>query len=470
MQSFIDANQEFLITDHPILKSMIDIYREDETEFVNKLIPKANLMPKMMESCQDYAMGLVKNLREQRLSEGGMDAFLVEYDLSSDEGIALMCLAEALLRIPDTKTIDALIRDKLMQGDWEAHAGKSNSMFVNAATWALMLTGKVMWSNGTQESSLKSCLKKLVSMGGEPIVRQAVYQAIRILSRQFVMGRTIEEALKRAQPQETKGFRYSYDMLGEAAYTQADAHKYFQAYEQAIRAISLASAGRGPIEGPGISVKLSALHPRFSMLKRKRILSELVPVVKKLAHMAKDSNIGFTIDAEEADTLFILLEVVESIITDPEFNGWDGLGLAVQAYQKRASGIIVWLAELAAKHKKKIMVRLVKGAYWDTEIKLAQVNGLSGYPVFTRKIATDVNYIACAKVLLAHTNVIYPQFATHNALTLAIIKALTAQVHCTEYEFQCLHGMGEPLYGPIVNKNMPCRIYAPVGTHEDLLA
>lgn len=470
MHSFIESNQEFLITEHELLKSMIETYREDETQFVKKLIPKANLMPKMVESCQDYAMGLVKNLREQRLSEGGMDAFLVEYDLSSEEGIALMCLAEALLRIPDNKTIDALIRDKLTQGDWSAHAGKSNSMFVNAATWGLMLTGKVMWGRDNQENNLKSGLKKLVSIGGEPIVRQAVYQAIRILSRQFVMGRTIDEALKRAKIEEAKGFRYSYDMLGEAAYTQADAEKYFQAYQKAIETISVASAGRGPIEGPGISVKLSALHPRFSMLKRKRILSELVPKVKELAMLAKRYNIGFTIDAEEADTLFILLEVVESVIIDPDFNGWDGFGLAVQAYQKRASEIIVWLAGLTLKHHKKIMVRLVKGAYWDTEIKLAQVNGLSGYPVFTRKIATDVNYIACVKVLLAHTNVIYPQFATHNAFTLAVVRALAAQSHCTAYEFQCLHGMGGPLYGQIVNKNMPCRIYAPVGTHEDLLA
>lgn len=470
MQNFLQLNQEFLVTEHPVLQLMRDTYREDEAQFIQKLLPKASLMPKMVESCQDYAMGLVKNLRDQRLSEGGMDAFLVEYDLSSEEGIALMCLAEALLRIPDNKTIDALIRDKLTQGDWGAHYGKSNSLFVNAATWGLMLTGKVMWGRTPQESSLTSGLKKLVSIGGEPIVRQAVYQAIRILSRQFVMGRTIEEALKRAKAEEEKGYRYSYDMLGEAAYTQADAEKYFKAYWQAIETISEASAGRGPIEGPGISVKLSALHPRFSMLKRKRILSELVPVVKELAMEAKKHNIGFTIDAEEADTLYVLLEVVEALIVDPDLKGWDGLGLAVQAYQKRANGIITWLASLAEAHEKKIMVRLVKGAYWDTEIKLAQVNGLNGYPVFTRKITTDVNYIACVKTLLAHTNVIYPQFATHNAFTVAVVRALAAQAHCTAYEFQCLHGMGGPLYDQIVNKKTPCRIYAPVGTHEDLLA
>lgn len=469
MQNFLQLNQAFLVTDHPVLKSMEETYREDEARFIQKLLPKAALMPKMVESCQDYAMGLVKKLREQRLSEGGMNAFLVEYDLSSEEGIALMCLAEALLRIPDTKTIDALIRDKLTQGDWGAHFGKSHSLFVNAATWGLMLTGKML-SQPTSVDSLSSGLKKLVSMGGEPIVRQAVYQAIRILSRQFVMGRTIEEALKRAKVEEEKGYRYSYDMLGEAAYTQADADKYFKAYWDAIEAISTASQGKGPIEGPGISVKLSALHPRFAMLKRDRILSELVPKVKELVMAAKRHNIGLTIDAEEADTLFILLEVVEAMIIDPDLKEWDGFGLAVQAYQKRANGIIEWLAELSAKHHKKIMVRLVKGAYWDTEIKLTQINGLSGYPVFTRKVATDVNYIACVKALLAHTDVIYPQFATHNAFTVAAVRALAAQAHCTDYEFQCLHGMGGSLYNQIVNKKTPCRIYAPVGTHEDLLA
>lgn len=469
MKNFLQLNQEFLVTDHPVLKSMEETYREDEAQFIQKLLPKANLIPKMVESCQDYAMGLVKKLREQRLSEGGMNAFLVEYDLSSEEGIALMCLAEALLRIPDTRTIDALIRDKLTQGDWGAHFGKSHSLFVNAATWGLMMTGKML-SQPTSVHNLSSGLKKLVNIGGEPIVRQAVYQAIRILSRQFVMGRTIEEALKRAKIEEEKGYRYSYDMLGEAAYTQADAEKYFKAYWSAIEAISVASQGKGPVEGPGISVKLSALHPRFTALKRERILSELVPTLKKLAMAAKHHNIGLTIDAEEADTLFILLEVVEAMIVDPDLKDWDGFGLAVQAYQKRASGIIEWLAELSAKHHKKIMVRLVKGAYWDTEIKSAQVNGLIGYPVFTRKVTTDVNYIACVKVLLAHTDVIYPQFATHNAFTVAAVRALAAQAHCTDYEFQCLHGMGGSLYNQIVSKKMPCRIYAPVGTHEDLLA
>ncbi len=453
-------------------------YRMDETECVTEILAAAALEPALYRAVEARARKLVECVRQKRLSQSGIDAFMFQYDLSSEEGIALMCLAEALLRIPDKETVDSLIRDKLAQGNWQAHAGKSHSLFVNAATWALMLTGKIVdvpskFTRQTQENSLTQALKRLASKGGEPIVRQAINQAMKILGRQFVMGRTIKGALKRAKRKEEKGYRYSFDMLGEAAYTQADAEKYFAAYQKAISAVGEESSGRGPIQGPGISVKLSALHPRYVIAKQERLQSELLPKLMELVAQAKAANIGLTIDAEEAHTLMISLELIEAVIDSGVIGEWQGFGLAVQAYQKRAPAVLDWLIAKARSTNTHLMVRLVKGAYWDTEIKLAQVQGLSGYPVFTRKIATDVNYIGCAKKLFAASDCIYPQFATHNALTVAIVYELAKEQQVTDYEFQCLHGMGDALYEDIVNdKNdpKPCRIYAPVGTHEDLLA
>ncbi len=476
--NFINLNQDYQMQDNALISILGQVYRQDETSMVKQLLQEASLTESQKKQIELVASKLVEVLREERLKDGGLEAFLFQYDLSSEEGIALMCMAEALLRIPDKHTVDKLIRDKLTQGDWEAHAGKSHSMFVNAATWALMLTGKVMGEHKSihqrftkQASSLKNGLLRLASKGGEPLVRQAVGSAMKILSKQFVMGRSIKEALKRAEPLEDKGYRYSYDMLGEAAFTQMDADKYYQSYLTTIEILSQHTDGESPITGPGISVKLSAIHPRFEMKKRARVLKELVPRVKTLAYAAKQANLNLTIDAEESDTLSLLLEVYEQVARDPKLKGWDGLGLAVQAYQKRALAVLDWLDDLSLATGQKMMIRLVKGAYWDSEIKLSQENGLSGYPVFTRKAATDINYIACVKRMLNMQN-IYPQFATHNAHTVATILTLTDDSNVTEFEFQCLHGMGLPLYDQLVTseKGLACRIYAPVGTHEELLA
>ncbi len=471
-------NDEFSLSDDSFRQALDETYRQDETLTVERILKEATLSDSLLEKIQARAASLVEQVRVRRKKQGGIDAFMFQYDLSSDEGIALMCLAEALLRIPDKETIDKLIRDKLGQGDWQSHLGKSHSLFVNAATWGLMLTGKIIETphhlmREEQENSLTRALKRLTSKGGEPIVRQAISQAMRILGRQFVMGRNIEEGLKRAQKPENQAYRYSYDMLGEAAYTAEDAEKYFQAYLKAIEYVGKANNGLGPILGPGISVKLSALHPRFQMAKRDRIHQELLPRLETLVRLCKEANIGITVDAEEAHTLMINLELIQTIMEGDILRDWGGFGLAVQAYQKRAPFALDWLIHLAKKNQRRLMVRLVKGAYWDTEIKLSQVQGLEGYPVFTRKVSTDVNYLVCAKKLLAASDVIYPQFATHNALTLSTIMELAKEQHVTEYEFQCLHGMGDALYDQIVldpTERVPCRVYAPVGSHEELLA
>ncbi|MFI4936901.1 MAG: bifunctional proline dehydrogenase/L-glutamate gamma-semialdehyde dehydrogenase PutA [Candidatus Berkiellales bacterium] len=469
-------NDEFKIDDDPLHQAIDLNYRQDETLCVEKILKEAAISHVMLERIESRAAILVRQVRETRLAQSGIDAFMFQYDLASDEGIALMCLAEALLRIPDKETRDKLIRDKISEGNWRGHLGKSHSLFVNAATWGLMLTGKILESATEvqqQEKSLTSALKRLASKGGEPIVRQAISQAMKILGRQFVMGRTIGGAIKRATRKEEKGYCYSYDMLGEAAYTAQDAQKYFSAYVKAIEAVGQASAGKGPVAGPGISVKLSALHPRFVIAKWARLQQELLPRIRDLILMAKEVNIGLTIDAEEAHTLKINCDLIQAILQDNILDNWEGFGVAIQAYQKRAPYVLDWLIHVLRQQKKRMMVRLVKGAYWDTEIKLAQVNGLKGYPVFTRKIATDVNYIACAKKLLAATDVIYPQFATHNALTLSTIVELAQHDKVLDYEFQCLHGMGDPLYDAVMEhfaEKIPCRIYAPVGTHEELLA
>ena len=470
-------NSEFNLSQDKLRQAISAHYRMDEAQCIKELLVDAHIPDEQMEKIQTNAKILVENVRRSRLAQSGLDAFMFQYDLSSDEGIALMCLAESLLRIPDKETVDKLIRDKLTAGDWRSHLGKSNSLFVNAATWALMLTGKLVQTpqalrREQQENTLSNALKRLASKGGEPIVRKAVKHAMKILGRQFVMGRTIKGALKRAKAKEEIGYRFSYDMLGEAAFTQADAQKYLAAYEKAILAIQEASVNKGPIDGPGISVKLSALHPRFVMAKRERLFAELLPILKNLITQAKKANIGLTIDAEEAHTLDLNLDLIEAVVASGIIGQWKGFGLAVQAYQKRAPFVIDWLVALARKHQIALNIRLVKGAYWDTEIKLSQVQGLSGYPVFTRKITTDANYIVCAKKLLQAADVIYPQFATHNALTLSTIRALAKDANVTNYEFQCLHGMGDALYDQIVTgpDKSPCRVYAPVGTHEELLA
>jgi RHH-type proline utilization regulon transcriptional repressor/proline dehydrogenase/delta 1-pyrroline-5-carboxylate dehydrogenase len=446
-------------------------YRADETACVETLLKDAELPAEMLDRIALRARELVQAVREARLGQGGLDAFLHEYQLSSREGIVLMCLAEALLRIPDADTADALIKDKLGSGDWDRHLGTSESLFVNASTWALMLTGRIVRFGVDETRDLAGVLRRLVAKSGEPVIRQAVTQAMRILGRQFVMGRTIEEALERARAHEKRGYRYSYDMLGEAARTMQDADRYERAYHAAIAAIGQAAAKRGPIESPGISVKLSALHPRYEFAQRNRVIDELVLRLKGLAMAAKRVDIGFTIDAEEADRLDLSLDVIEAVSGAADLAGWGGFGVAVQGYQKRCIHLIDWLADMARRHKRRLMVRLVKGAYWDSEIKWSQERGLPGYPVFTRKLSTDVSYLACAKKLLADPAAFYPQFATHNAHTLAAVLEMAGNRR--DFEFQRLHGMGEALYDQIVGPEklgLAARIYAPVGSHEDLLA
>lgn len=466
-------NNEFHSIIHDSALEKIDrLYRQDEEVFAKQLIELAHIAPSDMANVQIRATQLVSELRQHRTETGGLDAFMFQYDLSSEEGIALMCMAEALLRIPDKDNVDKLIRDKLTNANWSAHMGKSHSLFVNAATWALMLTGKIIHAPQTSYSEhskgLTSALKKLASKGGEPIVRQAISHAMKILGKQFVMGRNMKEALKRARKREAKGYRYSYDMLGEAAYTKADAEKYYQAYVKAIEDIGKANKSNNVFKSAGISIKLSALHPRYEMAKLTRIENELYERVKALALLAKQYEIGLTIDAEESYRLIPSLIILKKLLNDKVAAGWDGLGLAVQAYQKRALGVIEYLNELCTTHDQTLCVRLVKGAYWDTEIKLAQVQGMSDYPVFTRKVGTDVNYIACAKKLCEYKDRFYLQFATHNAMTLSMVEHFCRQYNVTNFEYQCLHGMGDLLYDQIIDQ-YPCRIYAPVGSHEDLL-
>ncbi len=453
----------------PLRAAIRDAHRLDEMEADARILAAADMPLEAREHIAATARRLVDTVRRERLGKGGLDAFLHEYALSSPEGVALMCLAEALLRIPDAETVDKLIRDKIAAADWHSHLGHSGSLFVNASTWALMLTGRLL--RPENENDVGDALRRLIARSSEPVWRQAVTAAMRILAGQFVMGRTIEEALDRAREPERHGYRHSYDMLGEAARTMPDAERYHAAYAHAIAAIGGAAAGASVEAAPGISVKLSALHPRYEIAQRERIARELLPVLLGLARQARDAGIGFTIDAEEADRLEPMLDIVEALALAPELAGWDGLGLAVQAYQKRALPLVDWLADVARRAKRRLMVRLVKGAYWDTEIKRAQERGLDGYPVFTRKLATDVSYLACAKQLFAAGSALYPQLATHNAHSLAAILELSGGR--TDWEFQRLHGMGEALYDEVVGRdkmNRPCRVYAPVGGHEDLLA
>jgi RHH-type proline utilization regulon transcriptional repressor/proline dehydrogenase/delta 1-pyrroline-5-carboxylate dehydrogenase len=450
----------------PLRRAVEAAYRMDETAAVAEILAAADIPLPLREQIGSAAGRLVVEARRRRHGKGGIDAFLSEFALTSQEGVALLCLAEALLRIPDAETVDRLIRDKLAPADWARHLGHSPSLFVNASTWALMLTGRLVQEASQQDWG--AVLRRLVARSGEPLLRQAVTSAIRILARQFVMGRTIAEALGRARAAEAQGYRHSYDMLGEAACTGADARRYWLRYRQAISAIGATVKGRDLHAAPGLSVKLSALHPRYEEGQRERVLRELTLALTALAAAAKEAGISLTIDAEEADRLDLSLDLIAALAGDPTLAGWDGLGLAVQAYQKRALPLLDWLADLAQRNKRRLMVRLVKGAYWDSEIKRSQERGLAGYPVYTRKLATDVSYLACVRRLLSSPTAFFPQFATHNAHTVAAVRTLAGDNH--DFEFQRLHGMGEALYDQIVAPDLPCRTYAPVGGHEDLLA
>ena len=410
------------------------------------------------------AAALVRDIRGHS-SPGLMEVFLAEYGLSTDEGVALMCLAEALLRVPDADTIDALIEDKIAPSDWGKHLGRSSSSLVNASTWALMLTGRVLDEDRSPVGALRGAVKRL----GEPVIRTAVGRAMKEMGRQFVLGESIESAMKRAAGMEAKGYTYSYDMLGEAARTEADAARYHLAYSKAISAIAAGCNSSDIRKNPGISIKLSALHPRYELAQEERVMEQLVPRIKALALLAKSAKMGLNIDAEEADRLSLSLEIIEAVVSDPSLAGWEGFGVVVQAYGPRTGLAIDALFEMAEKYDRRFMVRLVKGAYWDTEVKLAQVEGVDGFPVYTNKALTDVSYIANARKLLGMTDRIYPQFATHNAHTVSAILHMAGDAET--YEFQRLHGMGETLHNMVLDQNQTrCRIYAPVGAHRDLLA
>jgi RHH-type proline utilization regulon transcriptional repressor/proline dehydrogenase/delta 1-pyrroline-5-carboxylate dehydrogenase len=455
----------------PLRAAITAAYRRPEPDCLPPLLDAAVLTGPAAEAAAARAGQLVTALRAKTRA-GGIEGLVREYALSSQEGVALMCLAEALLRIPDAATRDALIRDKIAPGDWRAHVGHSPSLFVNAATWGLVVTGKLTAT--VRETTLASALTRLIARSGEPVIRRGVDMAMRMMGEQFVLGQTIDEALTRGARMEARGFRYSYDMLGEAATTAADAARYLDEYEGAIHAIGRAAKGRGIHDGAGISIKLSALHPRYSRAKIGRVTAELLPRLMHLAEMARGYDIGLNIDAEEADRLEISLDLLEALCVAPSLAGWNGIGFVVQAYQKRAPFVLDWVIDLARRTGHRLMLRLVKGAYWDSEIKRAQVDGLDGFPVFTRKAYTDVSYLACARKLMGAPDAVFPQFATHNAQTLSAIMAMApGDFHPGQYEFQCLHGMGEPLYEEVVGPaklDRPCRIYAPVGTHETLLA
>ena len=449
-----------------------------EPEALAPLLALARMDPDPAERVKTLATQLVLGLREgprQGGRAGRVQSLMQEYALSSQEGVALMCLAEALLRIPDAATRDALIRDKIGGGDWQQHLGRSDSLFVNAASWGLVLTGKLVATHS--ERDLTASLTRLVARAGEPLVRKAVDLSMRMLGEQFVLGQTIGQALQRARQLQARGFRHSYDMLGEAALTAEDAQRYFEAYEQAIHAIGQAAEGEGVIDRAGISIKLSALHPRYSRSQWSRVMTELLPRVLHLCELARRYEIGLNIDAEESERLEISLDLLEALCEAPTLAGWHGMGFVIQAYQKRCPQVVDVLVDLARRSGRRLMVRLVKGAYWDSEIKRAQIEGQDDYPVYTRKHHTDVSYLACARKLLAAPDAVYPQFATHNAQTVAaVVEMAHAQLGAFvpgQYEFQCLHGMGEPLYLQVVGGavlDRPCRIYAPVGTHETLLA
>ncbi len=457
----------------PLRGAVAALYRADESAYVRTLLRRARQGGAANRNIARLARRLVTAVRKGRHAGGSVEAFLSEYGLSNREGVILMCLAEALLRIPDAATANRLIRDKVSAADWDRHFGHSNSLLVNASTFGLMLTGRVVRLGTPDERDVFGLFGHLIAKSGGPVIRRSVTTAMTILGHQFVMGRTIEDAISRAAKDEARGYRTTYDMLGEAALTAEDAARYFKAYGDAIDAIGATdAASQAPdlFAAPSISVKLSALHPRFEYAQMARAVPETADRVRTLALKARDAGIGLTIDSEEADRLDITLDVFARLLADDGLDGWDGLGLAVQAYLKRAAAVIDWLAHEARARRRRLQVRLVKGAYWDAEIKHAQELGLDGYPVFTRKASTDVSYMACAKRLLAAPRHFFPQFATHNAHTLAAVLELAGTSR--DFEFQRLHGMGAALYDQVLGPdtpNVPCRIYAPVGSHQDLL-
>jgi RHH-type proline utilization regulon transcriptional repressor/proline dehydrogenase/delta 1-pyrroline-5-carboxylate dehydrogenase len=443
----------------------------DETETVRGLALEATLSAEERRKVDELARQLVAAVRAGRRQQGGIDAFMQEYSLSSEEGVVLMCLAEALLRIPDSDTQDRLIADKIGGKDWEGHLGQSESLFVNASAWGLMLTGRFVELGRDARADVSGYLKRLVSRSGEPFIRKAMVQAMRIMGKQFVLGRTIDEALSVAKAQEKEGYRFSFDMLGEAAFTMDDADRYFAAYRQALQRLGAKTRGDDIFSRASISVKLSALHPRYEEKHEARVMAELLPKVAELCVLAKSLGVALTIDAEEVNRLDLSLELFQRLCFDPRLKDWNGLGLAVQAYSKRARPVLEWLADLAQASGRILPVRLVKGAYWDTEVKRSQEAGYEAYPLFTRKVSTDVSYLACARYMLSRRDAFYPQFATHNAHSLAAISVMAGEDR--GFEFQRLHGMGQSLYEQVVGPskmNQPCRIYAPVGSHEDLLA
>jgi RHH-type proline utilization regulon transcriptional repressor/proline dehydrogenase/delta 1-pyrroline-5-carboxylate dehydrogenase len=439
-------------------------YAPPDEALAAALMPQASRAPGAERRIDAYATRLIEGIRAKAGGLGGIEDFLHAYSLSTKEGLALMVLAEALLRVPDAATADRLIEDKLATGDWSSHNVRSNALLVSASAWTLGLTARIIHPGETPDSILESLVKRL----GLPAVRAATRQAMRVLASHFVLGQTIEQALARAGMRH--GPRYSFDMLGEGARTAADAERYFASYAHAIDAIGANAGQIAPPDRPSISVKLSALHPRFEAVSRDQVLAELAPKMLELARKAREHDLNFTVDAEEADRLEVTLDVIAAVLADPSLVGWDGFGLAVQAYQKRAPAVIDWLNETAQALDRRLMVRLVKGAYWDTEVKRAQERGLPDYPVFTRKAMTDLCYAACTRKLLAARARLYPQFATHNALTVASVIEDAGGVE--GYEFQRLHGMGEVLYDLLLadHPEAACRVYAPVGGHRDLLA
>ena len=459
-----------LATPEPLRAEIDRHYHADEASLVKKLLASARLEPAAADRVNQRARSLVSAVRAKKSEQGLLDAFMQEYDLSSEEGVVLMCLAEALLRIPDDETAEKLIADKLGDADWESHLGKSSSILVNAGTWGLMLTGKLVALSENTRNSLRTILGRLINRSGEPMVRTAIRQAMRIMGHQYVMGRNINDALDRARQKKNRIYRHSFDMLGEAALAAEDEDRYLEAYRTAIAAIGSRDKTEDIFAAPSISVKLSALHPRFEFSQHQRVLREVVPKVLELAQLAMANQIALTIDTEEADRLMLTVDVFSHVLQDPSLKGWNGLGLALQTYLKSADALIDWLAELSSRSGQRIPIRLVKGAYWDTEIKHSQVEGFQGYPVFTRKANTDVSFIACARKVLANRQAFYPQFATHNAHTIAMVTELAGER--LDYEFQRLHGMGEDLYGIVMTQEgfrHACRVYAPVGSHEDLL-